>query len=136
MKLLLVLSILIWVDCISAQVAISTDGTSPHASAMLHIKGTDKGILIPRMLSSQRMAITSPAVGLLVYDVDTQGFWFFDGISWQTIIGSNINDQISDADNDTGIQVEESPDEDVIRFDVAGIERWTIFTTSPSVRMR
>ena len=32
--------------------------------------------------------------------------------------------EIKDADNDTKIQVEESTDEDIIRFDIAGNERW------------
>jgi len=31
---------------------------------------------------------------------------------------------IKDADGDTKVQVEESPDEDIIRFDVGGTERW------------
>ncbi|MBK9273946.1 MAG: tail fiber domain-containing protein [Flavobacteriales bacterium] len=31
---------------------------------------------------------------------------------------------LADADNDTKVQVEESPDEDIIRFDVAGTERF------------
>ena len=33
---------------------------------------------------------------------------------------------LEDADADTKIQVEESPDEDIIRFDVEGIERWAM----------
>jgi hypothetical protein len=93
---------------------------------MLHIKSMDKGILIPRMMSSQRMAITSPAQGLLLYDIDTKTFWFYDGSAWQTIIGSNINDEISDADSDTKIQVEKNTDEDMIRFDLNGAEKWVM----------
>ena len=36
------------------------------------------------------------------------------------------SDSVSDADADTKIQVEESADEDIIRFDTAGTERMTI----------
>jgi hypothetical protein len=36
------------------------------------------------------------------------------------------SDSITDADGDTKIQVEESADEDTIRFDTAGVERMTI----------
>jgi len=41
----------------------------------------------------------------------------------QTELGALSSDSISDADSDTKIQVEESSDEDKIRFDVAGTER-------------
>ncbi|WP_297290837.1 hypothetical protein, partial [Oceanicoccus sp.] len=44
-----------------AQVSINTDGSSPDESAMLDVKSTTKGMLIPRMDSTQRVAITSPA---------------------------------------------------------------------------
>lgn len=49
-----------------------------------------------------------------------------------TVGGSYVglsSDSITDADNDTRIQVEESADEDTIRFDTAGIERMTIGPT-------
>lgn len=34
--------------------------------------------------------------------------------------------RLTDADNDTKVQVEESVDEDIIRFDLAGIEKWVM----------
>jgi len=46
-----------------------------------------------------------------------------------TVGGSYVglsSDSITDADNDTKIQVEESADEDTIRFDTAGVERMNI----------
>jgi len=49
-----------------------------------------------------------------------------------TVGGSYVglsSDAITDADGDTKIQVEESADEDTIRFDTAGIERMTIGST-------
>jgi hypothetical protein len=60
-------------------VGISTDNTNPDPSAMLDIKSSNKGMLIPRMLTSQRTAISSPATGLLVFDTNTGSFWFYDG---------------------------------------------------------
>ena len=39
------------------------------------------------------------------------------------------SDEIVDADNDTKIQVEKTADEDIIRFDTAGVERATMSTT-------
>jgi len=47
----------------------------------------------------------------------------------------NINTSvIKDADNDTKIQVEETADEDVIRFDIAGTEKATIAASTTTVK--
>lgn len=67
---------------LTAQVAVNTDGSSPDASAMLDIKSTLKGVLVPRMTQAQRAVISSPANGLLVYQTDnTQGYYFNIGTS-------------------------------------------------------
>jgi len=66
-----------------AQVSITNDGSTPDASAMLDIKSTEKGLLIPRMSKTNRNAIVSPAQGLLIFQTDCQkGFYFYDGCSW------------------------------------------------------
>ncbi|MBK9359281.1 MAG: tail fiber domain-containing protein [Bacteroidales bacterium] len=65
-----------------AQVAVNTDGSAPDPSAMLDIKSTNRGMLVPRMTSAQRTTIASPASGLLVFDNDTQSFWFYSAGSW------------------------------------------------------
>jgi hypothetical protein len=46
-----------------------------------------------------------------------------------TGLGALSSDSLTDADADTKIQVEESADEDIIRFDTAGTERMTIGAT-------
>lgn len=51
----------------SAQVGINTN--TPHVSAMLDISSTNKGLLIPRMTTTQKLAIANPATSLLVYDL-------------------------------------------------------------------
>jgi len=43
-------------------------------------------------------------------------------------LSSTLIDQLTDADNDTKIQVEETADEDIIRFDIAGTEYFTMRT--------
>jgi hypothetical protein len=45
------------------------------------------------------------------------------------LTGLSVGSTLNDADNDTKIQVEESPDEDMIRFDLAGTERWVMTGT-------
>lgn len=54
--------------CLSQNVGIGTQ--TPHASAMLDISSSTKGLLAPRMTTVQRIAISNPAKGLLVYDTD------------------------------------------------------------------
>jgi hypothetical protein len=44
---------------------------APVSTAILDLTSTTKGALIPRMTSVQRVAISSPATGLLVYDTDS-----------------------------------------------------------------
>lgn len=66
-------------------VSINTTGTAAHASALLDLSSTSKGILIPRMTTAERTAIASPATGLMVYDNNSNNFWFYNGTSWAAI---------------------------------------------------
>ena len=50
-----------------AQMGINNDNSVPDNSAMLDVKSTSKGMLIPRMTQSQILAITTPANGLQVF---------------------------------------------------------------------
>lgn len=56
--------------------------TTPDESAILDITSIEKGILIPRMTSSQRLMIGTPATGLLVFDNTTSTFWFKTAPEW------------------------------------------------------
>jgi hypothetical protein len=88
-KIIYSLAIVFFVNAVYAQnVAVNTDGSVAHTSALLDIKSTSKGMLIPRMTTAERTAITSPATGLLVYDTDVNSFWFYNGSAWTNIIGS------------------------------------------------
>ncbi len=117
----------------SAQVGIGT--TTPDASSMLDIQSpdNDKGVLIPRMTDLQRLAISTPANGLLVFDTTTKSFWFYNGTiatpAWRELTSGA---SLIDADGDTKIEVEQTPDEDKIHFSTANVagdasvERMTI----------
>jgi len=82
---------------LQAQVAINTDGSNPDNSAMLDVKSTDKGILIPRMTQAQRDAINAPATGLLIYQTDNNpGFYYWDGSNWVAAEGAKKIDDLID----------------------------------------
>jgi hypothetical protein len=69
-----------------SQVAINADNSAPHASSMLDVKSTNSGMLMPRMTSAQRIAIASPAAGLVVYQTNgTIGYYYYDGSAWQMV---------------------------------------------------
>jgi hypothetical protein len=70
-------------------VAINNDGTTAHASAILDLKSTNQGVLVPRMTASQRGLIASPATGLMVYQTDAPaGFYFYNGTAWTSLNGT------------------------------------------------
>ncbi len=83
------LLISIWVSAwASAQsVGINSTGSAPHPSAMLDIQSTNKGLLIPRLTTAQRLAISSPAAGLMVYDTNLSQLFYYAG-SWQAVSGA------------------------------------------------
>ena len=58
-----------------AQVSISDDNSLPDNSAMLHVKSTAKGMLVPRMTIAERNNISNPANGLLVFCTDNNQYY-------------------------------------------------------------
>jgi len=65
---------------------------TPHASAVLDITSTNKGLLIPRMTTANIAAVSNPAKGLLVYDSIKNELVANMGTpvspNWQSIAGS------------------------------------------------
>jgi hypothetical protein len=66
---------------LSTQAQVGIGNTNPDASSMLDIMSTEKGMLVPRMTTSQRIAITGPANSLLVYDITLKAFYYYDTVS-------------------------------------------------------
>ena len=59
---------------------------TPDASAILELSNTSKGLLVPRMTGAERVAIATPANGLLVYDITDNCFYYFKtGTGWQSL---------------------------------------------------
>ncbi|MFD2908947.1 hypothetical protein ACFSX9_09375 [Flavobacterium ardleyense] len=72
-----------------AQVGINT--TTPHPSSILDVSSAEKGMLAPRLTTVQRLAITTPAESLLVYDTTEKGFYYYNNTSSSWIKLANDN---------------------------------------------
>jgi len=61
--------------------------TTPDTSAKLDVSSTTQGFLFPRMTSAQRLAIGSPATGLMVYQTDNrEGVYIYKSFGWVQVI--------------------------------------------------
>lgn len=71
-------------NSISQSLSINTDGSTANSSALLDVKSTNKGLLLPRMTKTQKNAIATAATGLLVFQTgpDSIGFHYFNGSAW------------------------------------------------------
>lgn len=58
---------------------------SISASAKLQLNSTTQGFLPPRMTTTQKNAISSPAEGLIVYDTTLHKLCVFTGTVWETV---------------------------------------------------
>ncbi len=73
--------------CYAQGVAVNTDGSTADPSAMLDVKSSNQGILIPRVASTA--SITSPVTGLLIFQTTAPvGFYYYDGATWDYLQNS------------------------------------------------
>ncbi|MEO8406314.1 MAG: tail fiber domain-containing protein, partial [Chitinophagaceae bacterium] len=69
-------------------VGINEDGSVPNSNAILDVKSSTKGILIPRLTTSARNSMTA-VKGMLVYDTTLDAFVYNTGNSWVTLGSSS-----------------------------------------------
>lgn len=64
-----------------AQVSVNTNGDDPDPSAILDVESSELGMLLPRMSEAERLSISSPARGLLLFDTEpgNNGFYYNAG---------------------------------------------------------
>ena len=68
-------------------VGINDDGSIPVAGAILDVKSTSGGLLIPRMTEAQRDAINPDTQSMLIYQTDNDsGFYYYDGSNWNPFL--------------------------------------------------
>lgn len=64
---------------------LSVGATSPNAAAAVQIDSTTKGLLPPRMTTTQRDAISSPPAGLLIYNTSTGKLNVRGASAWEAV---------------------------------------------------
>ena len=72
----------------SGNVGIGTE--NPHSSAALEINSTSKGFLPPRMTEDQRDLISTPEIGLMIYNLDTDCINVYKPGGWFELCGDCI----------------------------------------------
>ncbi len=115
--------------CLAAksQVAINSTQAMPDSSSILDVASTSKGILVPRLTSTQRINITAPALGLLVFDTDLKKFAYKSDTGWVVMATSTeVANKIADADANTEVEVEKNTNENKIRFTLNGTEHFVM----------
>lgn len=74
---------------VQAQSNIGIGTPTPHPSAALDVSSSTRGMLVPRMSLAQRNMIASPAIGLIVYQIDnTPGYYYYNGGAWVSFMGA------------------------------------------------
>jgi hypothetical protein len=74
-----------------AQNNVGIGTSTPDASSLLELQSTTQGMLVPRMSTAQRLAIATPANGLLVFDTTVGCFYFYNSGTWQNLCGSGTS---------------------------------------------
>lgn len=89
-----------------SQVGIGTN--DPSDAALLDLNSNNKGLLVPRMTSSERLAIASPADGLLVFDLTSSTFWYYKSSQWHELLATNLSNEfrIGDGTNYTKFEAD------------------------------
>jgi hypothetical protein len=84
--ILVVTLTVLYVEVFPQSVYINEDGSKPDESAILDLKSTSKGVLVPRLTEAQKNAISNPATGLLVYQNNGDvGFYYYNGTGWVSL---------------------------------------------------
>lgn len=87
------------IDCITVKKTgnnVGIGGVSNETTAALQILGTTKGFLLPRLTTAQRNAITTPAIGLQVYNSTDNTIDFYNGTTWRSnLSGSGASTYIA-----------------------------------------
>ncbi|OFX23822.1 MAG: hypothetical protein A2033_10430 [Bacteroidetes bacterium GWA2_31_9] len=122
-------------------IAITDDDTYvADPSAMLDVKSVTKGMLVPRMTSAQRILISTPATGLLVFDTTEGSFFFYNGTVWVDLSaggdvwsknGTKIH--LADSTNNVGVGTSNPQNKFIVKGDSnSGLDEAIFAVVSPA----
>ena len=75
---------------IDSQGRVGIGTSSPAAGAVLDISATNRGVLLPRLTTTQVNTIQFPENGLMVYNTTLNTICFYNGSSWQKVSTTNM----------------------------------------------
>jgi hypothetical protein len=132
--ILMLINVLFVSEIIAQNVAITDDDSyTAKPSAMLDIKSTTKGLLIPRLRSTVRNSMVDPERGLLVFDSDLNSFFYYNGSEWVKISNGqawNVNSSyvfLTDINDKVGIGTSTPNSKLEVRADASFTENDTLF---------
>lgn len=70
---------------------VGINQSNPNASSILDVVSTTQGFLKPRMTTTQRDAISTPATGLEIFDNTLARPVFFDAVAWRELALKGLN---------------------------------------------
>ncbi len=108
--------LLFWVTlpfALQAQNSVGIGTAKPNPNAVLHLKSTNnnQGLLVPAVTGAQRNSpdfkgkLGAADTGLLVYDTDTQKFYYWNSSDWEAILTENVGLLLQAG---TGIEISEN----------------------------
>lgn len=85
-KIYLMVALMLGFNAFAQKENVGIGTVNPNQSAVLDLHSSSKGFLMPRMSSVQRNSILNPALGLIIYQTDSNsGFYFYNGNEWRAL---------------------------------------------------
>lgn len=95
-KLILFFGLLAAYNTSAQSVGVGTG--SPHSTAALEVRSTNKGMLMPRLSGATRQAMFNVPAGMMVFDTDESIFFYHDGNKWRPFADPNLDSTLFDYD--------------------------------------
>jgi hypothetical protein len=83
--------------------AVGIGLTSIDSSALLHMSSTTKGLLMPRLTTTQMNAIGTPANGLMIYNTTASQLYVYSGGVWTALASGGGSGTVTSITAGTGL---------------------------------
>jgi hypothetical protein len=84
-----------------AQVGISTSPFTPSPSALLEMRSTNKGLLLPRLTTTNLVSVPQPISGLILYDSISENLILRADGAWRQVLDNRTWIRSNNSDNHT-----------------------------------